>query len=230
MSLFITAIYLKDQLPTPINILQALETDPIQRKIEQENFTIQFNKYNYQIYPRFDYNLKGLVVSVQAHSGDKGTHKSWQDYINSADICVVWGNNAKLPTLPQFKFSSGEFTCYVTPPNNKEISEGFNYQISNNHLISENRYIRKKIKALNIGDQIEISGWLADYGKLGKEVERQSSTTRFDTGNGACEIIYVYSIKILKKSVQIWKYLILLSIVGILISLFSYIYTPYKNN
>jgi hypothetical protein len=53
-----------------------------------------------------------------------------------------------------------------------------------------------------VGDQIRIKGWLSSYGvaKNGKLIggKRGTSTVPNDTGNGACETIYLQTIHILK--------------------------------
>jgi hypothetical protein len=90
-------------------------------------------------------------------------------------------------------FWSGEFTCSyrwsgaVTPAFNPE-------KASNNHLIPADPVTAARIGAIHVGDQIRMTGLLVDYTvtKDGGEIfTRRTSLTRGDTGNGACEILYV---------------------------------------
>jgi hypothetical protein len=86
--------------------------------------------------------------------------------------------------------------------NNRDTGSFSWSQISNSNLLPANEDIYKKIKSANIGDQVSFSGYLVDYSyDIGKgEWRRITSTIREDTGNGACEIIYVSNFVIIKKA------------------------------
>ncbi len=59
----------------------------------------------------------------------------------------------------------------------------------------------RQIRAIRIGDQIRMRGLLVDYtvSSDGSEVfTRRTSLTRTDTGNGACEILYVTDVHVLR--------------------------------
>jgi hypothetical protein len=120
------------------------------------------------------------------------------------------------------RFKHGEFTCYYSY--NQPIDPPFNGTLlSNNHLIPSDRNIERKMAGVNIGDQIRIKGYLANYkttDENGRETGwRNTSISREDVRNGACEIIYVNEIEIikrgnfiyfiLKKSIPIFIFLIL---------------------
>lgn len=69
--------------------------------------------------------------------------------------------------------------------------------ITNNHLIPANDEVRELIKKIDTDDYVQISGYLVDamweYGMYQYNLE--TSTTRTDVGDGACEIIYVEDVK-----------------------------------
>ena len=73
---------------------------------------------------------------------------------------------------------------------------------ANMHMIPSNLEIAKKLKQVKKDDQVTISGWLvhASYLKGNGTYNWKSSTTREDTGNGACEVIYVCSVDRQQKS------------------------------
>ena len=60
------------------------------------------------------------------------------------------------------------------------------------------------------GDQIYLKGYLATYSQPGGGL-RGTSISRTDTGNGACETIYVEEFEFLKKSNRFWRFLFTLS-------------------
>ena len=74
-----------------------------------------------------------------------------------------------------------------------KISEYF----SNNHLIPSDKKIENQIKSIKENDFVKIDGYLVNvYCKKsnGSYFYWNSSTSRSDSGNGACEVIYVTNI------------------------------------
>jgi hypothetical protein len=174
--------------------------EPIQEVSTGRPFTTVIKGFTYALTPKATYDISGLVVSQ--HRGDalfNLGHK--QDPGNIKDVCVVWGEAVTNGSYRKVSFSSGEFTCSfswsgaVTPPFVPE-------KASNNHLIPANRLIAKQIRAIQVGDQIRMSGLLVDYkvNKNGQDIfTRQTSLTRGDTGNGACEILYVTDLSVVAR-------------------------------
>ena len=71
---------------------------------------------------------------------------------------------------------------------------------SNSHLIPSNDKIKKQIKKIKKNDYIQIEGYLVHVDADTKKgyFFWDSSTTREDSGDGACEVIYVTDVKWLK--------------------------------
>ena len=79
--------------------------------------------------------------------------------------------------------------------------DGVARQCSNNHLIPADTRVKKAIKKIKKGDHIRITGYLVYIdGKKsdGTTFFWNSSTTRDDDGDGACEVIYVTDVEWLK--------------------------------
>lgn len=76
------------------------------------------------------------------------------------------------------------------------------------------------LKSAEIGDQVRFRGMLARYSHAGG-FQRGSSTTRTDTGNGACETVYLTSFEITRKSNPGWRLIHRLSVMVALISLLA---------
>jgi hypothetical protein len=72
-------------------------------------------------------------------------------------------------------------------------------KFSNNHLLVDDEALKKLVRKTRRGDQVHISGYLSKYSHDGG-FSRGTSTTRLDSGNGACETIYVTGFEILKRS------------------------------
>ena len=64
----------------------------------------------------------------------------------------------------------------------------------------------KKFRTVRVGDQVRFRGFLAEYAHRhkGQPFHRGTSTTRMDTGNGACETVYVTDLDILNRGGGLW--------------------------
>lgn len=76
-----------------------LTADPAQKKVKSARFKASFNAVDYAVVPKYDYEIYGMVVSFRYHDGDRMLHKMWNDHLNVADVCVVWGSNAVVVDL-----------------------------------------------------------------------------------------------------------------------------------
>jgi len=81
------------------------------------------------------------------------------------------------------------------------------------------------------GDQIYMKGRLVDYSVEGRGGERKSSTSRTDSGRGACEVVYLEDFRILRVGNAFWRgvYFFSKSLIALSIILwiyFNFIYTP----
>jgi hypothetical protein len=173
------------------------EAEPLQEASDRRAFTTAIKGYTYTLTPRATYDISGLVVSQ--HRGDARFNLYHQvDPGNIRDVCVVWGEDITNGSYRKVTFSSGEFTCsyrwsgVLTPAFNPD-------KASNNHLIPASSAIARQIGAIHVGDQIRMTGLLVDYTvtRDGQEIfTRRTSLTRNDTGNGACEILYVTDLSV----------------------------------
>ena len=225
--LVITSFIKRNELPETTTIVESVNNEPIQVAVEEPPRSLSFKDVNYTIKPAYTYELYGLVVSYQHHDGDQMLHKLWNDHLNSADLCVIWGNNAINPHLSKIKFWNGQFTCNFKT-HDEQAWQNFNLQqISNNHLISANPSIRKMIDKVNIGHQVRVRGWLSSYASEGGG-ERGTSITRTDTGNGACETILVEDFQIISPSNNPWRKSLKWSLLVFFIALAGYFVSPHK--
>ncbi|PVV07624.1 MAG: hypothetical protein B6D82_16405 [gamma proteobacterium symbiont of Ctena orbiculata] len=78
-------------------------------------------------------------------------------------------------------------------------------QLSNNHLLVSDDYVKEALMSAEPGDHIRISGQLASYENPSNNFKRGSSTRRDDRGNGACETIYVENFEIVSKANVRWR-------------------------
>ncbi len=239
--IYIPASIKSKALPRKDEILPQLYSWPRQVRISPRKFMVKsLEGDEYEVVARYHYTIYGLVVSL--HHSDSWidiSHRDSGDTLNIADFSLVYGDNLKGPYL-EAKYSHGDWTGWV-----RYYSDAFDMRgFSNNHLLTDDEEIARKILSVRVGDQILIKGLLCDY-RLVKGVKRggllrlkkiplkpwsgyrPTSTTRDDHD---CEIIYVKEIEVLRPGNPRWRRIARISgwgaIGGLLGGLFVYILEP----
>lgn len=156
-------------------------------------------------------------------------HKLTEDTLNVADLCVVWGDTARSPLLSQIRFWNGIFTCNFSTRDQAAWSAFNQTEVSNNHLIANDPGIRKTVDRVRIGDQIRVRGTLAAYISPNGS-KRGTSTTRTDTGDGACETIYVDDFEILVRGRSGWRTAMWASLGTLGVGLFGFFSAPHRRH
>jgi hypothetical protein len=226
----VVAFWNRNDLPGAIEFQPQIEQEPRQRQITKQALTVPYAGVDYRVEPLFSYELYGLVVSYRQHDGEDSMHRWSNDHLNVADVCVVWSETALSPTLPRLDFWNGIFTCNVQTRDSMAWANFDMKQLSNNHLISADPFIRDRVAEMRVGDQIRIKGSLVRYGAVGGSL-RGTSTTRDDTGDGACETILVDEFEVVAPGFSRWRgamYAALVLLVAALAVHFVLPYRPYR--
>lgn len=234
VALLILAVWQQDSLPDARMLLPELQQEPVQEAVNKPAFEQTVSGINYRIQPLYEYELHGLVVSRHdAGSWRDYLHARWNDNLNVADLCVVWGRNVDTDiythVTDDIAFSSGQFTCnYFT--RSREAWVRFNKAaISNNHLLTADDDMAALIRSARIGDQVRLRGYLAEYSHNdGGGFHRGTSTVRTDTGNGACETVYVNSFEVLQPAGGGWRMLAWLAAGSLLLGLLAWFRSPLR--
>jgi len=100
-------------------------------------------------------------------------------------------------------------------------------QLSNNHLLTDDPEVKRALMAAEPGDHIRLKGVLATYANPGNGFERGTSITRTDTGNGACETVYLQDFDIVNKAnadvrrlYWLAKWVVIVSLLGSVVMVF----------
>lgn len=207
LALLAASAWLRDSPPEPAALRPQVFEEPRQAEVRKAAFETSVGGVNYRIQPLYAYDLHGVVVSL--HSADTWwdyIHRAWNDNLNVTDLCVIWGDNLRGARLGEISFSSGQFQCFWETKS-KEAWDSFDqYQISNNHLLSDNPSVAKRLRATRVGDQVHFRGYLAEYShNHGFDFKRGTSIVRTDTGNGACETVFVEEFENLKPGGGPWR-------------------------
>ncbi len=174
--------------------------EPIQKETKGY-INSKVDGYDIHIEYKYEYDIEALVVSTHDYSGG-----GIGDKLSPKDVALAWGKVAEYNKKIDFNWSqSGRWVNWHV--DNVDVLEpvggidGVARQCSNNHLIPSDTRTKKAVKKIKKGDHIRIKGYLVyiDGSKSdGSTFYWNSSTSRDDDGDGACEVIYVTSVEWLK--------------------------------
>jgi hypothetical protein len=224
LGVFIFTFFSRNNCRSVDDIHQAVLGEPIQSLLSNSQ-DIEFtnNDYAYQATPLYDYEINGLIVSkinYRVFNIEKVANAF------PVDLCMIWGSNvaSRVYRNRAVSYSQDCRWCWARWSGD-DITYNLNEQ-SNNHLLINNKELEKVLNSLVVGDQVKIRGKLVNLsarliGKGGafdrKELTWNSSTTRTDSGAGACEVIYVEGIEVLKKANVLSYYLFRISFYTLII-------------
>ena len=171
--------------------------DPIQKEVSGQT-TMEVDGYHMKIRYLYSYDISALVVHTKNYGSFDLCGK-----LAPIDLALAWGKVAEYNDRIDFHWDqlSRWYTFEV-----KSIEEldpvggidGTGKHSSNNHLIPADQSVRKSIRKIKTGDYIRLTGYLVSItGENGKgsTFTWSSSTSRNDTGNGACEVMYVTNVQ-----------------------------------
>lgn len=217
----------RNDLPRDIALVPDIATAPAQTATRKKPFDVSYGGVDYRIEPEYAYELTGMVVSFRHHEGNSRMHRLAGDNLNMLDVCVVWGDNSGNEHLHKLSFWNGIFTCNVKTRDSVAWASFDMNQLSNNHLISNDDWIRKRVRDIRVGDQIRFRGLLASYTSE-KGARRGTSTTRTDTGDGACETVYLEDFSIVLKATNYWRISMYVSLALLFAGLVIHFRRPYR--
>lgn len=202
-------------IPHHETLLPEISKLPVQTETQAGAFDFSYQGTTFNVIPQADYELWGLVVTHNNIGGIMDAYHTKKS-VDLKDICVVFGNNAKTGVYEKGKYKSGSWTCYWQFADADSWSRFSESQIANNHLITSDKTIQNQIRHLKVGDQVHLKGNLVNYNNSETGWERKTSLTRKDTGNHACEVVFVKELNVLQSPNKIWYLLFYWSKIAIL--------------
>lgn len=177
--------YKERPLQAPTGVIAA--NDPVQNEVSNG---ARFSKNNYQLQTLAEFEIEARVLAKESYSTGR------ESDLSPLDLALGWGSMSDSAVLKQLSISQGNrFYFYQwenTPPRPpEEIAE----HSANMHLIPSSAEIEKQMKAVRVGQVVKIIGKLVEV-QASDGWRWRSSLTRKDTGNGACELIYVEAISV----------------------------------
>ncbi|WP_196159073.1 hypothetical protein [Reinekea sp. G2M2-21] len=149
-----------------------------------------FNLGDYRITPLSDFDIEAKLLAKKRYR--TGREADLSPY----DLALGWGRMSDETVLANIDISqSGRWYRWSTkdfPIPRREIEQSS----ANMHMIPGDEYVRAQLDDLVPGQHIRLSGFLVRV-DASDGWHWQSSLTRDDVGDGACELVYVRSVTLL---------------------------------
>ncbi|MBR6044174.1 MAG: hypothetical protein IKP47_00920 [Ruminococcus sp.] len=175
--------------------------DPIQTPAEGD---LYISSFGFDVHLTFEqkYEIEGLAVHTRRYFG----FFSMADAISPMDVGLAWGKVAENNKSIDFGWDHNDRQLVIEPSQKDgykiALIGGVDYvtsHCSNNHLIPADFGVSHDIKKIRRGDHVRLKGYLVSVSgsRFGQEYAWDSSLSRTDTGNGACEVMYVTEVEFL---------------------------------
>ena len=143
-----------------------------------------------QVTPLAGFSLEARVLSRK----DYGTGE--ESEFSPTDLALGWGPMAEEGMADRLSISQGgRWYRYRWGSEGPPLPPSQIVRHSANmHMVPADEAVADALDAVHTGDTVEVHGWLV-------RIERddgwkwKSSTTRHDSGNGSCELVYVCSLR-----------------------------------
>jgi hypothetical protein len=163
--------------------------NPVQDDLSGDTLAIEYGEFHLRPLARFSINARVLHRKVYRYDR--------QAKLVPVDLALGWGLMSDQGVLDQLSISQSArfyWYSYQQPPPISE--EQIICHSTNVHVIPSNAEIASRCKSLRAGTIVHLAGLLVEAS--GPEIESwRSSLTRTDTGNGACELMWVEEMSIL---------------------------------
>jgi hypothetical protein len=166
-----------------------LMSDPVQAQLTGFNNEIYHDGKNktVKIEKLAEYEISAVVKNKRYYLFDSASEVSPMDFV------LVWGELDSKAMDDSIKYSqSGRWYYYRYDCQSCVDGDYILKHSANVHIIPKNNEVLLKLIQVHKEDYITLKGYLVNV-KF-PDSDWKSSLTRNDTGNGACEIMYVESV------------------------------------
>ena len=159
---------------------------PLQTDASPDEALLSYGKFELKALAHF--SLDARVLHRKIYRYDRGA------VLVPVDLAVGWGPMSDQAVLDRLKISqASRFFFYEYKGQPPIAREEITSHATNLHLIPSSKEIAAQCRTLRSGDLIHLSGLLVEASGPGIGTWR-SSLSRTDSGNGACELVWVKEI------------------------------------
>jgi hypothetical protein len=137
------------------------------------------------------YLLEGRVVTRREFRNDATSA------VSPLDLGIVWGDLAEPGRADAIDFRALPRAVSYRPGPDAVLTEDWEEQITNNHLIPASQAVNDALMAVEVGAHVRIRGYLVVVTGEGIAPWRSSTRRNDNTIIGGCEIILVTGVEVL---------------------------------
>jgi len=144
-----------------------------------------FSIADYQIAPAAEFSVEARVLSLAKYSSGREAD------LSPIDLALGWGPMSDSAVLKRLQISQGNRYYFYSWPMNPPITPPQIVEHSANmHMIPATDEVRRRLDQVRVGQIVALRGYLVRV-KAPDGWHWNSSLTRSDSGDGACEIVWV---------------------------------------
>ncbi len=159
--------------------------EPRQDTTSQANLTFK----DYAITPLQSFEIEARVLSIEHYSFGREAD------LAPVDLALGWGSMSDEAVLSKIEISQSNRFYHWHVDAFPIPREQIESNSANMHMIPANHTIEKTLKSIRPGQVVKLSGYLVEV-KAPDGWHWRSSLSRTDTGNGACELVYVKTLTV----------------------------------
>lgn len=144
----------------------------------------------YEITPLATFNIQARVLS------SKNYHLGREAELSPVDFALGWGPMSNEAVLDKIDISQSNRFYFWHVDEFPIPREAIEIHSANMHMVPADTVVEKRLASVRVGQVIQVDGYLIEA-KASDGWHWKSSLTRNDTGNGACEVLLVKSIRVL---------------------------------
>jgi hypothetical protein len=166
-----------------------VEAEPVQRDLDPPP---QFAALGHTFTARARYDITARVLRKEIYRLDGGAG------LAPVDLGVGWGPMSDTRVIDELEFSQMGRFLYWRPRHPQSFPVPLPTLVTHAaqmHLVPSTEALESRLKKLRPGQVVTISGYLVDIRGPGGFTWK-TSLTRTDTGDGACEIVWVESLAV----------------------------------
>ncbi len=138
--------------------------------------------------PLAEFSMRGRVLLRDRY------YLGEQAGLAPVDLTLGWGKYSDTAALSELRLWHS-YRYYAWRTNSEDVDpEEVNRSIANMHFIPARESVRKKLVGIGEGELVALKGYLVEIARADGFIWK-SSLTREDSGDGACEVVWLEEIQ-----------------------------------
>ena len=172
------------------------DEDPDQKEVSEETIHLNSSGYEWDLKPKAEYHIAARVLGRERY------FTGWQASASPVDLALGWGKLGDPEPDHWISWSQSGRWYFYSYSGDSPYSEDFITSHSANvHIIPATKNLKNAVLRLSEDDLVALEGYLvnANVRKGASNYWWNSSLTRTDTGDGACELLYLTKLTMNRK-------------------------------